>query len=140
MLAASLEAKKQELKGIPTNESGEFRLLVDDVEKLVIAESIGISNYVLLKDYANSGTYIHIANQRGDDGTHHRKQMGVIKSTQGSFGVENILSANTEKTCNQTPLKKWMNDCILAELRPLTEQEKSELNELNGVAFGLLNG
>ena len=128
-LAASLEAKKGEVKGTKSAESGEFRLLVDNVSKRKIAESIGIHNYLLLKDTKDLSTYMHVSNIEADPGFHHEKQMGV-DDVQESFAAENILRTNTEKSCERSPLSDWINDCILAELRPLTEEEKSELGEL----------
>lgn len=134
LLAASLETKKRELPNeIITEESGEFRLLVDNIEKRAIAESIGIHNFIIWKDLADYGTYMHVSNTRADPDYHTEKQMAVIK-VQGLFGIENILSANEKKKCEESPLKEWIRaeDCILAEIRPLTQEEKSELGELKG--------
>lgn len=134
MLASSLEVKKAELNGIKTEESGEFRLFVDNIQKRVIAESIGVHNFLIWKDLGDYGTYTHLSNIKADAEYHTEKQMAV-KKVQGSFGVENILSANKNKKCEESPLKDWIlsNDCILAEIRPLTQEEKAELGEFKQI-------
>ena len=126
-LEASLEAKKNELNGA-SDESGEFRLLVDETEtRSMIAEAIGINNFILGKE-GEFGTYLHIVNK--DSTLTRAKIIDVAKEQRGSFATENILGANKEKDCKQSPLKDWIKSCTLAELRALTEEEKSRLNEL----------
>lgn len=111
-------------------------MLVDNVSKAKIVESIGIRYFIMFKDTRYFDTYIHVSNIRGDLKYHNEKQMEV-KDVQGSFAVENILSANKEKNCLESSLKDWISDCIRAELRPLSPEERSQLDELNGKAFGL---
>ena len=137
LLEASLEAKKKELNGIATKESGEFRVLVENIANIVkrtIVESIGIRNFIVWKDLGDYGTYMHASNIRADPEYHTEKQMAV-KKVVGLFGIENILSANKNKKCEESPLKDWIlsNDCILAEIRPLTQEEKAELGEFKQI-------
>ena len=135
-LTASLEAKKRKLKGITSDESGEFRVLADNKSKAMIAEAIGIENFFLLKDFDKFGTYLVVANRQGTKKYFRNKKMEV-KKVLGSFAVENQVTANWESTCYQSPLKEWGKNCTLAELRPVTEDEKVRLHELNGEAFSL---
>lgn len=143
-LTASLEAKKRELgEANESNESGEFRLLVDNdgqQSKLVIAEAIGINYFLFCECFPGYGPYLSISSvyeyTRWQGYREHKKFLR-LKREPASFAVENILEANEEKDCEQSPLKDFMNRCGFAELRPLTDEEKLRLDELNGEAFGL---
>ena len=55
------------------------------------------------------------------------KKITIAKERKGSFAIENILEENEEKVCEQSPLKGWIKTCKFAELRSLTEEEKSRL-------------
>lgn len=134
-LAASLEAKKYELGGTKkSDESGEFRLLIDNVSNRVIAEAIGFHSFSYSKEMLRYGINIEASSWEGDsDG---RKKLS-LKDEEASFAVENILEANDRKDCEHSPMKDWIRYCSFAELRPLTDVEKSQLDELKGKEFGL---
>lgn len=63
-----------------------------------------------------------------------------MKKVPKSFAVENILEANKEKDCKRSQLKQWISYCFLADLRPLTKDERSQLDELNGEAIDAIDG
>ena len=134
-LAASLEAKKKkqkELNGIISHESGEFRMLTACGPALVI-ESIGIINFYSLRvrESQREITYMHSSNREGHPLTD--KQMRVVSDTHGrSFAIENLLGTYGDPTCKQYTLKDLLSSCTSAQLRSLTDEEKSKLDKLKG--------
>ena len=122
--------------GVTSDEPGEFRVIVDDEsdDLEMIAETIGIRYVVFLKN-PKEGTYVHIENEGNSDTT--TKTIDVAKELKGSFAIENILGANKEMDCEQSPLKDSIESCELAILRAVSEEEKSRLQELRSKAFGL---
>lgn len=137
LLAASLEAKKRELNGT-SDESGEFRLLVDKVSNGTIFEAIGIQSTLFSNDGIASGILLETFNREGTP--KEAKKVMVMKKVPKSFAVENILEANKEKDCKRSQLKQWISYCFLADLRPLTKDERSQLDELNGEAIDAIDG
>lgn len=146
LLAASLEAKKRDLNLTYDDpiywddESGEFRVLVDNVSNgssplnHMIVEAIGIQQSSITKDCPSqltNDTLIYMTNREGHSAYLYKKI--EVMDRNGSFAVENILYAS-KKTCEQSPLKDKMGDCRSAELRPLTQEEKAQLDELKGEA------
>lgn len=107
----------------------------------MIAEAIGVYDFVFGKSQIM--TYLDVYNDEVMDDeqkfeTGH-KALTVTKGQGGSFAIENILGANKQKVCEQSPLKDWINiiSCTLTELRAPTEEEKSRLREFKGKEFGL---
>ena len=134
-LAASLEAKKRKqkkLNGTISDESGEFRLLFDEGSGM-IAESIGVDSFFVPRQKNSEGGYIiyaQVTSREGKEETRD-KRMWLRKSVHRfSLAIENLLGTYLEHTCEQSPLKDLIGACFSAELRPLTEEEKSQLDEL----------